>query len=176
MRRITIRLMVILALVAGGCSGNGTDGEVTPGETSSGVETDDELPDNCSLITAAEATALAGYDLELGEDSILGCGYLPPGSNVADVVVNAVRLEGDAASVAAAGFPNATEIIPVAVGEDTVAVTTPSGDTVASIITASAGDFVELAIVFLGINPDDTARIEDAAELAVTALGRWGDG
>ena len=176
MGRLTILLLVILALAAGGCTGNGTDGEVTPGATNGAPGTDDELPDNCSLITAAEATALAGYDLELGEDSILGCGYLPPGSNVADVVVNAVRLEGDAASVAASGFPNAAEIIPVAVGEDTVAVTTPSGDTVASIITANAGDFVELAIVFLSINPDDTARIEDAAELAVTALGRWGDG
>jgi hypothetical protein len=176
MRRITILLLVILALAAGGCTSNGADGEVTPEETNSAAETADELPDNCSLITAAEATALAGYDLEVGEDSILGCGYLPPGSDVADVVVNAVRLEGDAASVAAAGFPNAAEIIPVAVGEDTVAVTTPSGDTVASIITASAGDFIELAIVFLGINPDDTAGIEAAAELALTALGRWGDG
>jgi hypothetical protein len=176
MRRITILLLVILALAAGGCTSNGADGEVTPEETNSAAETADELPDNCSLITAAEATGLAGYDLEVGEDSILGCGYLPPGSDVADVVVNAVRLEGDAASVAAAGFPNAAEIIPVAVGEDTVAVTTPSGDTVASIITASAGDFIELAIVFLGINPDDTAGIEAAAELAVTALGRWGDG
>jgi len=174
-RRITILLLVILALAAGGCTGNGVDGEVTPEETSGAAETDDELPDNCSLITAAEATALAGYDLELGEDSVLGCGYLPPGSNVADVVVKAIRLEGDAASVATAGFPNASEIIAVAVGEDTVAVSTPAGDTVASIITASAGDFVELAIVFLGIDPDDTPRIEEAAELAVTALGRWGD-
>ena len=176
MRRLTIRLMVILALFASGCSSNGTDGEVTPGDTTGVAETDDELPDNCSLITAEEATALAGYELELGEDSILGCSYLPPGSNVADVVVKAVQLEGDAASVATAGFPNASEIIPVAVGEDTVAVTTPAGDAVASIITASGGDFVELAIVFLGIDPGDTARIEEAAELAVTALGRWSDG
>jgi hypothetical protein len=169
-------LLVILALAAGGCASNDTDGEVTPEETNGAAETDDELPDNCSLVTAAEATALAGHDLELGADSILGCGYLPPGSNVADVVVKAIRLEGDAASVATAGFPNASEIIPVAVGEDTVAATTPSGDAVASIITASVGDFVELAIVFLGIDPDDTARIEEAAELAVTALGRWADG
>jgi len=40
-----------------------------------------EEPDNCSLITPDEATALAGYELEVGEDSILGCGYLPPGSD-----------------------------------------------------------------------------------------------
>jgi hypothetical protein len=75
--------------------------------------------------------------------------------------------------VASDGFPNATEIIPVAIGADTVAVTDPSGDTIASVITGDDGRFVELAIVFIGIDPDDTARIEEAAQLAVTGLERW---
>jgi hypothetical protein len=110
---------------------------------------------------------------EVGEDSVLGCGFLPPGSDVADIVVNALLRDGDVASLAAEGFPNATDIIPVDVGEDTVAVTTPSGDAIASVITASGGRLVELAIVFLLIDPEDTARIEEAATLAVTALERW---
>jgi hypothetical protein len=59
------------------------------------------------------------------------------------------------------------------VGDDTVAVTTPAGDAVASIVTASDGKILELAIVFLLIDPSDTARVEEAAQLAVTALGRW---
>jgi hypothetical protein len=125
------------------------------------------------VVEADEATALTGYDLEVGGDSILGCGFLPPGSDVADPVVNAVLHEGDVASIAAEGFPNATDIIPVDVGEDTVAVTIPSGDAIASVITASGGRLVELAIVFLLIDPEDTARIEEAAGLAVTALSRW---
>jgi hypothetical protein len=153
------RFVLALALVAA-CSGDG--------DASS-----EELSDNCSLITAEEASAFAGYELELGEDSILGCGYLPPGSSVADVVVNTALFDGDAASVAGEGFPNASDIIPVEVGADTVAVTTPSGDAIASIITGDGGRFVELAIVFVGIDPDDMARIEEAAQLAVTALGRW---
>jgi hypothetical protein len=57
-----------------------------------------------------------------------------------------------------------------------VAVTTPAGDAVASIVTASNGRVVELALVFLFIDPGDTARIEEAAELAVTALERWESG
>jgi hypothetical protein len=49
----------------------------------------------------------------------------------------------------------------------------PEGDAVASVITGSDGRIVELAIVFVGIDPTDTARIEEAATLAVTALERW---
>jgi hypothetical protein len=189
MRRNTAWLIAGLMMLVWACGGEGdgtgisdvataeTDGseapELTGATEASEASEEEEAPDNCSLITEEEATALAGYDLEVGEDSILGCGFLPPGSDVADIVVNAVLIEGDVASIAAEGFPNATEIIPVEVGEDTVAVTTPSGDTVASVITASGGRLVELAIVFLGIDPGDPSRIEEAATLAVTALDRW---
>jgi hypothetical protein len=176
-------LLLIGSILLAACGGDDT-GSTTTNESANGSATteepsDDPEPveeeevDNCSLITADEATALAGYDLEQGEDSFLGCSYIPPGSSVADVVVKAVLIDGDAASIAAEGFPNAAEIIPVGVGEDTVAVTTPAGDAVASVITASGGRLVELAIVFLLIEPTDSARIEEAATLAVTALGRW---
>lgn len=86
-------------------------------------------------------------------------------------MVNALLRESDVASIAAEAFPNGNDINEV--GEDTVAATTPSGDTVASVITASGGRLVELAIVFLGIDPGDSARIEEAANLAVAALERW---
>jgi hypothetical protein len=189
MRRLLVMttLLALLAACGNGQGGatNDTDEQTTTNETDT-TDTEDleeedeadeeELPDRCSLITEEEASSLAGYELEVGGDSFLGCGYIPPDSSVADITVNAVLAEDDAATVTAAGFPNANEIIPVAVGEDTVAVTTPSGDAVASIVTASDGRVVELALVFLLIDPDDTARIEEAAELAVTALGRWESG
>lgn len=173
MARFGYVLALALVVLVSACSGDGDVSSPDPEGSGNGGESSGDLPDNCSLITAEEATALAGYELELGEDSILGCGYLPPGSSVADVVVNTARLDGDAAAVAAEGFPNAIDIIPVDVGDDTVAVTDPSGDTIASIITGDGGRFVELAIVFVGIDPDDPARIEEAAQLAVTALERW---
>jgi hypothetical protein len=173
MNRLGSVLAIFLVALIAACSG---DGDVSPPDNevpATGEESSDELADNCSLITAEEATIFAGYDLALGEDSILGCGYLPPDSSVADLVVNSAILDGDAASVAGEAYPDATEIIPVGVGDDTVAVTTPSGDTIAAIITRDGGRFVELAIVFIGIDPDETARIEEAAQLAVTALERW---
>jgi hypothetical protein len=173
-------LFGLMALVSacGGDDGSETTAGTEESSTSVEAESDDddssdegELPDNCTLVTAEEATALAGYELEMSEAS---CGFLEPGSSVADVVVRTVFADGDAATVASNGFPNAAEIIPVSVGDDTVAVTTPAGDAVASIVTASDGKILELAIVFLLIDPSDTARVEEAAQLAVTALGRWG--
>ena len=184
MRRSTAWLLVVMTVIACACGGedDGTgasnvmtaESETESADAPESTEaTEEEMPDTCSLISEEEATALAGYELEVGEDSILGCGFLPRGSDVADIVVNAVLREGDVASIAAEGFLNATDIIPVDVGEDTVAVTTPSGDAIASVITASGGRLVELAIVFLLIDPEDTDRIEEAAALAVTALSRW---
>ena len=184
MRRFTVSLLAGLTLLVWACgAGDGVESATTDatsadtapagGEESETEPAGAEEPDNCSLITSDEATALAGYELKVGEDSILGCGYLPPGSDVAALAVNTAILEGDAASIAAQGFPNAEDIITVDVGEDTVAVITPAGDTVASIITGDSGRFVELTVVFLGIDPGDQARIEEAAALAVTALDRW---
>lgn len=186
MRKLLLLTMLLAVLVA--CGSGQEDAANDPDETTATMETEsteseeaeeedeEELPDRCGLITEEEASDLAGYELEVGGDSPFGCGYLPPDSDIADITVNAVFNQDDAATVTAAGFPNADAIIPVGVGEDTVAVTTPAGDAVASIVTASNGKVVELALVFLLIDPDDTARIEEAAELAVTALGRWESG
>jgi hypothetical protein len=181
MARTTSVLVLFMSLLAA-CSGNqGTSTtDTTAGtETTAATETTvadtagSEPPSNCSLITADEATALAGHRLEVGEDSMLGCGYLPPGSSVADMSVIAFERDGDAASVAATDYPNAAETIPVSVGKDTVAVTTPEDDAVAAIITGDGGRFVELQVVFLGIDPGDMSGIEAAAQLATTALDRW---
>jgi hypothetical protein len=104
---------------------------------------------------------------------MLGCGYLPPGTSVADLTVGAFARDGDAASVAANDYPDAGETIPVAVGTDTVAVTTPADGAVAAIVTGDGGRIVELQVVFLETDPTGTARIEQAAQPATTALSRW---
>lgn len=180
MARATIILVLLMSLLAA-CSGTkGTNSTTTTTgagsattQTTAADTSGGEPPSNCSLITAGEATALAGHTLEVGQDSMLGCGFLPPGSGVADMSVIAFERSGDAASVAATDYPLAAETIPVSVGKDTVAVTTPQDDAVAAIITGDGGRFVELQVVFLAISPGDTSGIEAAAQLAVTALGRW---
>ena len=155
MARVAIILVLLTSLLAA-CSGNQGTNTTTTTTTTAGTETTattettvadttgGTTPNNCLLITADEATALAGHTLEVGQDSMLGCGYLPPDSNVADMSVIAFERNGDAASVAATDYPNAAETIPVSVGSDTVAVTTPEDDAVAAIITGDGGRFVEL--------------------------------
>lgn len=183
MGRTTIVTLILLSLLAA-CSGDqGTDATTTTTTAAAGTTMATETtapdtsggaaPDNCSLITAEEATALAGHTLDVGEDSMIGCGFVPPGESVADMSVLAFESDGDAASVTAADYPDAAETIPVSVGGDTVAVTTPEDDAVAAIITDDGGHFVQLQVVFLDIAPTDTAGIEKAAELATTALSRW---
>ncbi|MEZ5176414.1 MAG: hypothetical protein R2823_09450 [Acidimicrobiia bacterium] len=161
--------IIVLSVAMSACSGSDDATGDGPSDGAGG-----DLPDNCSLITEEEATTLAGYDLEVGEDSFLGCGFIPPGANVADIVVATAVRSGGAAAVAADAYPNATEVIPVSVGADTVAVTSPSGESIAAILTTDGDRVVELGIIFLLIDPTESSRIDDAAELAVTALGRWG--
>jgi hypothetical protein len=133
--------------------------------------------DNCSLLTDEEASTLAGEELAAqAGDSPLGCPYSPPGEVVGDVVVNSIRYDGDLVTLAADGFPNAESVTPIDdVGEQAVAVSTPAGDAVASILARQGDLVVELQIVFVGIEPDDTAALQTAGEYAATALGRLVD-
>jgi hypothetical protein len=122
MRRLLLLTTLLAVLVACGNRQEGATNDAdettatTETETTESEEAEEEdeaeLPDRCGLITEEEASDLAGYELEVGGDSPLGCGYLPPDSSVADMTVNAVFNEDDAATVTAAGFPNADEIIP----------------------------------------------------------------
>jgi hypothetical protein len=87
----TVSLLAGLTLLVWACgAGDGVESATTDatladtapagGEEPETEPAGAEEPDNCSLITPDEATALAGYELEVGEDSILGCGYFPPRS------------------------------------------------------------------------------------------------
>lgn len=169
------RLLLVMALaLLGACSGGGDAEEGdSPGGTDEQSDDSGEV-DSCTLLSNEEVSALAGYELAADEDSPLGCPYIAPGENVADVRVVAVISEGGAMAVAERGFPDAAEIMPVSVGEDTVAVTDPAGDAIASIVTASGDRVVELSVIFIDVPPDDPTRIEEAANLAVTALERFG--
>jgi hypothetical protein len=177
MKPMLTRMLLVLSLL--GVVACGDDAGLAD-ETPDGTEASDPAPsseesvDNCTLVTDEEVSTLAGDELVAGEDSPLGCPFTAPGESVADVRVVGAVAEGGAQAVAERAFPNAAEIIPVDVGDDTVAVTDPSGGAIASIITASGDRVVELSVIFIDVPPDDPARIEEAATLAVTALERFG--
>lgn len=128
---------------------------------------------NCELLTNEEVSELAGFEVVAGQDSPLGCPFTRPGDLTAQVTVGSAELSGDAQSVARQGYPQAADIIEIEdVGSDTVAVLTPTGGTVAAIVTAGKGRFVELGIFMLGVEPDDEEGMRRAANLAVVALDR----
>jgi hypothetical protein len=186
-----------LLLAVSGCGGDDDDDDGGAGDTTvddgaadDGAADDDSADDdsaddddaaldvdNCSLLTDEEASTLAGEELAAqAGDSPLGCPYAPPDEVVGDIVVNSVRHDGDLASLAATGFPNAASVTPIdGVGEESVAVLTPAGDAVASILARQGDLVVELQVVFLLIEPDDTAAVQIAGEYAAIALERLVD-
>lgn len=135
----------------------------------------DSAVSNCDLLTDAEVSEMAGFELVSGEDSFLGCPYTLPGDLTAQVTVGSAALDQTLRSRVEQGYPRAADIIDVGAGEETLAVLTPTGDTVAAIVTARDGRFVELGLFMLGIEPGETARIRAAAAYAVKALGRATD-
>ena len=188
MPRVAGLLASALLVTVSGCGGDDDgdagDGDITiADEPTDDADDDDDADDatldvdNCSLLTDEEASTLAGEELAAqAGDSPLGCPYSPPGEVVADVVVNSIRYNGDLETLAADGFPNAESVTPIDdVGDQAVAVSTPAGDAVASIVARQGDLVVELQIVFVGIEPDDTAALQTAGEYAATALGRLVD-
>jgi hypothetical protein len=172
MRTTRLRTIVVVAaaaaLLGAGCGGgddsaNGDDGDGADGDT----------VDSCSLLTDEEVSALAGDELVAGEGTSSICPYIPPGADVADVILTTAERAGDAMSIAEAAFPNADSITAVDdVGADTVAVTDPSGGAIGAILTVREGRVVELNVIFLSIDPGDSEGIRAAAEVAVLALDR----
>jgi hypothetical protein len=131
---------------------------------------------NCELLTDAEVSEMAGFELVSGEDSFLGCPYTIPGDLTAQVTVGSAALDQTLRSRVEQGYAQAADIIDVdGAGEETFAVLTPTGATVAAIVTARDGRFVELGLFMLGIEPGDMARIRAAAAYAVKALERATD-
>lgn len=129
---------------------------------------------NCDLLSGQEAAAMAGFELVAGEGTILGCPFTLPGDLTAQMIVGAANLEGESLRERAErGYPQAADIIAVeGADNETLAVLTPTGGTVAAVIAARDGTFVELAIFMLGIEPGDTDEIRLVADYAQKALAR----
>jgi hypothetical protein len=76
-----------------GC-GRGSAPGASAGKTVTGKET--APVDNCSLVTDAEASSLAGKDLKHDEDGPLGCPYVRPGQSMGQFIVRAFQGTGAA--------------------------------------------------------------------------------
>jgi hypothetical protein len=137
---------------------------------------DEPAVGNCELLTNAEASELAGFELVAGTDTPLGCPFTRPGDLTAQVIVGSDALDEALRDRVERGYPQAADILAVdGSGDEGLAVLTPTGGTVAAIVTARGGRLVELSIFMLGIEPGDTSDIQDAAKYAALALDRATD-
>jgi hypothetical protein len=174
------RLLVaalVAVLVLAGCGDDDdsdTDGAATEavdegGAADEALESEDLDIDNCTLLTDAEVSSLAGYDLEATEDGPLGCAWVVPGEVVGDFSIRSFRSEQSAAEHGAELGPSAEMIELDGIGDDAVALSV--GGSVNFLVARDGDAFVELVMTFLDVTPD-SPELERAGELANTALGR----
>ncbi len=164
-------LVMAAALAASLMACGSDDGSTTPPGSPEG---DGALAvDNCTLLTNEEVSALAGKELAATEDGPLGCAYVESGEVVADFSIRSYRQDGDAAAAAAKLAPS-LKVTPMnGIGDEAVALSDSDGS-VNFLIARKGNLFVELVMTFLDVEAD-TPSLQQAGQLASTALGRLVD-
>jgi hypothetical protein len=158
--------LIISGLAAFGCGGGpGTDEaveELTANETAN--------IDNCTLVTDAEASSLAGEDLRHEEDSPLGCGYSPSDTPMSHFTVRAFKGKG-AAKDNFGEHSEDTTIHEIAGVGDSAAVL--ARDAHVNFLIVQRGDnYVQFVTTFLDDMNMGSPQLKQAQDLALTALGR----
>ncbi|MCZ7537075.1 MAG: hypothetical protein M5T61_15010 [Acidimicrobiia bacterium] len=172
-RRVMATAAVAVAVAIGGaaCGGGDSDDGGGGGSSDAVIGADDvdvELDvDNCTLLTDAEVSALAGETLEATGDTPLGCGWVVPDETIADFTLNSFR-SGDSVQDRAADLAPSAEVLEMdGVGDAAVALAV---DGSVNFVVAKQGDLgVVLVTTFLDITPD-SPELEAAGEIARTAL------
>jgi hypothetical protein len=159
--------VAILGLAAPGCGGeSGTTDTVS--EEVTGSQTADI--DNCSLVTDAEASSLAGEDLKHGEDSPLGCGYSPADMPMAHFTVRAFNGRGPAKDNFGEHSDDTTVHEIAGVGDS--AAVLAREEHVNFLIVQRGDNYVQFVTTFLDDMNLGSPRLKQAQDLALTALGR----
>ena len=149
------------------CGGGSTAGD-SAGKAVTG--TDSALVDNCSLVTDAEASSLAGRELKHDEDSPLGCPYLKAGSPVGQFTVRAFR--GTGAAKDNFGQHSSDTTIHEIPGLGDSAAVLAREEHVNFLIVQKGGRYVEFVTTFLSDMNLGSPQLKQAGELALKALDR----
>ncbi len=175
MRSVAIAAVVAtIGLGAAACGGDDADDDSGAGSDSTadavdgGGDLDTGLDvDNCTLLTDAEVSALAGEALEATGDSPLGCGWVVPDETIADFTLNTFRSADSVEDRAADLAPSAEVVEMEGVGDSAVALVV---DGSVNFLVAKQGDLgVVLVTTFLDVTPD-SPELEAAGAIARTAL------
>ena len=127
--------------------------------------------DNCTLLTDAEESSLSENPLAAEGDGLLGCGYLPEGSSVADFSIRSFALGGPLSTYAGELAPSLEVLTLEGIGDEAVALV--SDGEANFLVACEDGGCVELVMTFLDmdIESENFRRVQD---LASAALGRLG--
>ena len=160
-------LILGLYVTAGNATGAasrqaGVDKKVT-GSTTAKV-------DNCSLVTDAEASKLAGRKLTHGEDSPLGCPYAREGSTMGYFIVRAFNGKGPAKDNI--GKHSASTVVHDLPGVGDSAAVLADGKHVNFLIVQKGARYVQFVTTFLSAVNLGSPKLKETQDLALVALDR----
>jgi hypothetical protein len=158
---------LLLAAVTG-CGGKSGTADAVSKEVA-GTET--AHVDNCSLVTDAEATALAGKELKHDEDSPLGCGYVRPDRGPMSVFTVRV-LVGKGAAKDNFGDHSADTTVHEIPGVGDSAAVLARDEHVNFLIVQKGHRYIQFVTTFLDDMNLGSRQLKQAEDLALTAIGR----
>jgi hypothetical protein len=167
MRRL-IRHSALVAAVVLLIAGCGRAASESASKAVTGTET--APVDNCSLVTDAEATRLAGKELKHDEDGPLGCPYLPPGSSMGHFTVRV--FEGKGAARDNFGQHSADTTVHEISGVGDSAAVLARDQHVNFLIVQKGGRYIQFVTTFLDEMNLGSPQLKQAEDLALTAIGR----
>jgi hypothetical protein len=150
------------ALGCGAGSNDSTSKAVT------GIET--AHIDNCSLVTDAEASSLAGRELKHDEDTPLGCPFAKPGASLSLFTVRAFNGKGPAKDNF--GNHSADTTVHEIPGVGDSAAVLARDEHVNFLIVQKGGRYVQFVTTFLDDMNLGSPQLKQAQALALTAIGR----
>jgi hypothetical protein len=169
MQHGTLRVAAFGALMSCvlGC-GRGSSTSDSTAKAVTGTET--AHVDNCSLVTDAEASSLAGKELKHDEDGPLGCPYVRPGSAMGQFIVRV--FEGKGAAKDNFGDHSADTTVQEIAGVGDSAAVLVRDQHVNFLIVQKRGRYIQFVTTFLDDMNLGSPQLKQAQELALTALDR----
>lgn len=160
-------IVIVLMWSAVGCD-RGSSANDSASKAVTGTET--AHVDNCSLVTDAEASSLAGHELKHDEDGPLGCPYVRPGSSTGEFIVRAFEGKGAARENFGEHSTDTTVLEISGVGES--AAVLARDQHVNFLIVRKGSRYIQFVTTFLENVNLGSPQLRQAEDLAVKAIGR----
>lgn len=162
-RHAMVAVFTVIMFGSVGCRGsNSADTAVT------GTETADV--DNCTLVTDAEASSLAGEELKHDENSPLGCPFMAPGSLMGVFIVRALEGKGRAMDNFGSHSDDTTVHEIAGVGDS--AAVLARDEHVNFLIVQKGRRYIQFVTTFVDDLNLGSPKLKEAQDLALRALDR----